>query len=259
MDRLRRVGAIASNTVREAIRHRILYTLLFFAVLIIATGVLLAALSYVERERILQDVGLAAIRIFGAATAIFVGVNLIHREVERRTVYTVLAKPLSRMEFLLGKYLGLVATIWLQVAAMGLAFVAVSLATGASLGAGHAAAIALIGAEDALLVAVATFFSAFTTPLLASLFSAGIYVLGRLSRELRNLGAQTDDPLVETGTAVLYQVLPDLRSFDLSIVAVHDLPIGLATAVALPVLYAAFYSLFVLLAAWLVFERRDLR
>lgn len=259
MERLGRIGAIAANTVREAIRNRVLYTLLFFAVLMIATGVLLAALSYVERERILQDVGLAAIRIFGAATAIFVGVNLIHREVERRTVYTVLAKPVSRMEFLFGKYLGLVATIWLQIAAMGLAFVIVSLATGAPLGPGHAAAVALIGVEDALLVAITTFFSAFTSPMLASLFAAGIYLAGRLSRELEQLGAQTDDALVETGTSVLYRALPDLRSFDLSIAAVHDLPIGLATAVTVPTLYALAYTAFALLAAWLVFERRDLR
>ena len=121
-----RVTAIATNTLREAIRNKVLYVLLFFALLLISTGVLLSTLSYVERDRILQDVGLAAIRLFGAAMAIFLGVGLIHKEVDRRTIYTVLSKPLSRAEFLLGKYLGLVATLWLQMVVMGLGFVAIN-------------------------------------------------------------------------------------------------------------------------------------
>ncbi len=186
-----RIRAIAANTMREAIRNKVLYTLLFFAILLIATGVLLSTLSYIERERILQDVGLAAIRLFGAAIAIFLGVGLIHKEVDRRTIYTILSKPISRAEFLLGKYLGLVATIWLQVAIMVLAFAGVSLLTGAPLGAGYAAAFLLAGVELALLVAVATLFSCFTTPMLASCYTVGIYLVGHLTRDLRDLGARS--------------------------------------------------------------------
>ncbi|TFG93069.1 MAG: hypothetical protein E4H11_08685, partial [Myxococcales bacterium] len=120
-----RMLAIAANTVREAVRSRLLYTLLFFAVLLICAGLLLSALSYVENDRILQDVGLGAMRLFGVAIALFVGVGLIHREVERRTVYTILSKPLSRAEFLLGKFAGLVLTVWMQLAIMVLVFVVV--------------------------------------------------------------------------------------------------------------------------------------
>src|SRR5690606_15726934 len=128
-----RVAVIAANTVREAVRSKVLYTLVFFAVLLIGTGVLLSMLTYVEGQRILQSVGLAAIRLFGAAIAIFVGIGLIHREVERRTIFTILSKPVTRSEFLLGKYAGLVVTIWLQVLVMGAAFAAVSLLAGAPL------------------------------------------------------------------------------------------------------------------------------
>ena len=109
-----RIWAIAMNTVREAIRNKLLYTLLFFAILMIGAGVVLSTLSYVEIERILQDIGFASIRFFGVAIAIFVGVGLIHKEVDRRTVYTILSKPLSRSEFLVGKYVGLVLTIWIE-------------------------------------------------------------------------------------------------------------------------------------------------
>ena len=255
---LLRIRAIAANTMREAIRNKVLYTLLFFAILLIATGVLLSTLSYIERERILQDVGLAAIRLFGAAIAIFVGVGLIHKEVDRRTIYTILSKPISRMEFLLGKYLGLVATIWLQVAIMVLAFAGVSLSTGAPLGAGYAAAFLLVGVELALLVAVATLFSSFTTPMLASCYTAGIYLVGHLTRDLRELGARSSQESMAQMTALLHQVLPDLESFNLSIHAVHGLPIA-ASDVWLPILYGAGYTALILMLAVAIFERRDFR
>ncbi len=253
-----RVVAVAGNTVREAVRSRVLYTLLFFAVLLIGTGLVLSTLSYVERDRILQDVGLAAIRLFGVAIAIFVGVGIIHREVDRRTVFTILSKPISRAEFLLGKYVGLLATIVLQIAIMALAFVLVSLAAGAPLHGGHAAAIGLAAAECGVIVAVATLFSAFTTPILAALFASAITLVGHLSRDLRDLGAQSELASVERATAFLYRTLPDLEAFDLSVQAAHALPLA-ASDVILPLAYAAGYAALLLLAAIAIFERRDFR
>jgi ABC-type transport system involved in multi-copper enzyme maturation permease subunit len=246
------------NTLREAIRSRVLYTLLFFAVLMIGTGVLVATLSYVERDRILQDVGLAAIRLFGVAIAVFLGVGLIHHEVERRTVYTILSKPISRAEFLVGKYGGLVATIWLQVAVMAVAFVAVSALAGAPVRAGHAAALGLAAVECALMVAVATLFSSFTTPILASLFTTGIWLSGHLSRDLRDLGAGSDLEAVRRATALLYRALPDLESFNLTLQAVHGLPVA-ASEVWVPLVYAVGYVALLLLGAVVIFERRDFR
>jgi ABC-type transport system involved in multi-copper enzyme maturation permease subunit len=253
-----RILALAGNTVREAVRHRLLYALAGFAVLLIAAGVLLSTLSYVERERILQDIGLGAIRGFGAMIAIFVGVGLIHKEVERRTIQTILSKPVRRTEFLLGKYAGMVATLWLQLAVMALAFTIVSFATDAPVGAGHVAALGLAGVEFALLLGVATLFSSFTTPMLASLFSAGFYVVGHLTRNLRELGAQSGVPSVERATAAIHRILPDLESLNLSVQAVHGLPIA-AAEVWLPVVYAALYVSVLLTLASFIFERRDFR
>lgn len=253
-----RVWAIATNTVREAIRSKLLYTLLFFAILLIGTGVLVSLLSYVERERIVQDVGLSAIRLFGMGIAIFVGVGLIHGEVERRTIYTILSKPLSRSEFLLGKYVGLVLAIWLQLGIMSAAFVLVSWLTGAPLDAGHAAAIGLIAVEMVVIVAVATLFSAFTTPLLASLFSVGIYIVGHLTRDLRQLGQQADLEVARTATAILHYALPDLESFNLTIQAVHGLPIA-AGEIWWPVLQGVGWAALLLVLATTIFERRDFR
>jgi hypothetical protein len=254
----RRIAAISANTVREAVRSRLLYTLLFFAILLICAGVLISTLSYVESDRILQDVGLAAMRLFGVAIALFVGVGLIHKEVERRTVYTMLARPLSRTEFLLGKFAGLVLTVWMQLAIMALAFAAVSLGSGAPLGRGHAAACLLLGVELALVVAIATFFSSFTTPMLSSLFAAGLWLVGNLTRELREIGAASDEPGIAVATAWAHRLLPDLASFNLGIEAAHGLPVA-ASDVWLPLVYGAAYCTLVLTLAAAIFERRDFR
>jgi ABC-type transport system involved in multi-copper enzyme maturation permease subunit len=258
MSSLVRIATLAANTVREAVRNRVLYTLVFFALLLIGTGVLLSSLSYVEQERILQDVGLAAIRIFGAAIAIFVGIGLIHNEVDRRTIYTILSKPLSRTEFLLGKYFGLLATLVLQLAIMGIAFAACSLLTQAPLGAAHVAALGMVAIEIALLVALATLFSVFTTPTLASLFTVALYLIGHLTRNLRDLGQQSHVAAVREITALLHRILPDLESFNLSTQAVHGLPVT-ASDVWLPFVYGTGYVVLVLYAASVIFERRDFR
>jgi ABC-type transport system involved in multi-copper enzyme maturation permease subunit len=254
-----RVLAVAGNTVREAIRNRVLYTLLAFALLLIGSSVLLANLSYVEQGRILQDIGFGAVRLFGVAIAIAVGINLVHREVERRTIYTILAKPISRSEFLLGKWLGLVATIWLLVAVMGVVFVGVSLLDEAPVGSGHAAALLLVGVELAVVVAVATLFSAFTTPTLAALFTTGVWIAGNLTRDLERLAQQTRvDEIIGVARA-LHQVLPDVAMFNLALKASHGLPIAPVAEVAMPLAYGAAYCAALLLVASLIFQRRDLR
>jgi ABC-type transport system involved in multi-copper enzyme maturation permease subunit len=255
---LLRIGTLAVNTVREAVRSKVLYVLLFFALVLIGTGVLLSTLSYVERERILQDIGLASIRLFGAAIAIFVGVGLIHKEVDRRTIFTILSKPVSRSEFLLGKFAGLVVTLWIQVAIMAACFVLVSWMAGAPVTAGHAKAMLLAAGELAVLVAVATLFSSFTTPMLASLFSAGFYMVGHLTRDLRELGLRSGSEAAAQATMLLHKVLPDLEAFNVSIEAVHGLPIP-AAAVWQPLVYGACYAAALLLLASLIFERRDFR
>jgi ABC-type transport system involved in multi-copper enzyme maturation permease subunit len=249
---------MAVNTAREAVRNKLLYTLLFFSIGMMLFGVVLSSLSYVERERMVQDFAFASIRLFSVAIAIFVGVGLIHKEVDRRTVYTILSKPLSRAEFLIGKYTGLILIIWLQVAIMASFFAGVSLLMDAPLGFTHLAALALTAVELAVVVALATLFSSFTTPLLASFFSCGIWLAGHLTRDLRDHGANSESALVREGTAWMYRILPDLESFNLSIQAAHQLPVA-ASDIWFPVLYGAGYAAVILVSATLIFERRDFR
>jgi ABC-type transport system involved in multi-copper enzyme maturation permease subunit len=255
---IQRISTIAWNTWREAIRSKLLYTLFFFALVLILASLILANISYVERNRILQDIAMASIRFFSVAIAIFVGVGLIHREVDRRTVYTILSKPLSRGEFLLGKYFGLVATLWLQAAIMSGVFVAISQFRGVELTAGHAAAFGLLAMELAVVVAISTLFSAFTTPLLASLFAGGVWIAGNLSRNLRDIGVDSEVEIVRQVTGALHRLLPDLTSFNLSIEAAHGLPLA-ASDFWLPAVYGVGYATIVLVCAVTVFERRDFK
>ncbi|MBW2723303.1 MAG: ABC transporter permease [Deltaproteobacteria bacterium] len=253
-----RVWTIGLNTMREAIRNKLLYTLLFFAIVMIGTGVIVGSISYVEGSRILQDVGMASIRLFSMGIAIFLGVGLIHSEVQRRTIYTILSKPVSRAEFLVGKFFGLAMTVWLLLVIMSVSFVVVSLASGAPIDSGHLSALALIGVELAIIVAVATLFSGFTTPMLASLFTLGTYMMGHLSRDLLQIGERGESESLRMMTRVLYRVLPDLESFNLSIQAVHQLPIATGDIVW-PVLYGVGYITALLFVATFIFERRDFK
>ena len=253
-----RIWTLALNTGREAIRNKLLYSLFFFAIGLMLLSASLALLSYVERVRILDAFGPGLVRLFSVAIAIFVGVHLIHKEVERRTVYTILSKPLSRAEFLLGKYLGLLLTMWMMLVLMAGFFALVTGLLGDPLGSGELAALFLTGVELAVVVAIATLFSAFTTPMLASLFSCALWSVGHLTRDLRDHGAASDSALIRESTAWMYQLLPDLESFNLSIEASHALPI-FTSDVVLPALYGAGYVAVLLIGAIAIFERRDFR
>jgi ABC-type transport system involved in multi-copper enzyme maturation permease subunit len=256
MGALQRIRTLAANTLLEAIRSKILFTLLFFALVMIASGLLVGTLSYVDGDRIVQDVGLASIRLFGTAIAIFLGVGLIFKEVERRTIYTILSKPTSRTEFLLGKYCGLVITVWLQVVLMAAAFGVISLISGAPFGFDYIAVIGLIMLELALVVALATLFSAFSTPMLSSMFTLGIVMVGHLSRDLLEIGSQSDVPSMQMITKLIYRVAPDLGAFDLTLQVTHGLEISQAQIVY-PLVYGLGYLSLLLMLASVIFSRRD--
>ncbi len=147
-------------------------------------------------ERIYYDVGLAAIALFGALIAIFVGINLVYREISQKTVYTMLAKPVYRWEFLVGKYLGLVSLLALEVLIMSTLFVAVIVYKDAAVPTPLLYAIGLIFMELVLITAVAIFFSSFTTPYLAGMFTVALWVIGHLLADVRAFGERSDVPLL---------------------------------------------------------------
>lgn len=253
-----RIGVVAENTFREAVRDKLLYNLLLFAALMIASSVVLAKLHIGYDARIYRDVGLSAIAFFGVLIAIFVGVNLVYREISLKTVYSMLAKPVHRWEFLLGKYLGLVGLLALEIALMSLLFFSVLWIKGSPATPALFYAVGLIFLELALVTALAIFFSSFTTPYLAGMFTVALWIIGHLLADVRAFGRQPGAESIRPLTDALYWALPNLDRLDIKGPAAAGELIDPA-GVGLAALYALLYAAALLAAAVLLFRRRDFR
>jgi ABC-type transport system involved in multi-copper enzyme maturation permease subunit len=249
------VKAIALNTFKEAVRDRILYLLLFFAAVSIVFSRVLALLTVGDRVKIIKDVGLASISLFGVLMAILIGTGLVYKEIEKRTIFTLISKPIRRHEFLLGKYAGLVLTLAVMVGAMSLIFLAIVFFHTWTIEAGLLLAIIAIFFELILITAVAILFSSFSTPILSSLFALAFYLIGHFSWSLDALIKKAHGP-GRTALRVLRLILPDLENFNLKTEVVHGLPLA-AGHLLLSAAYGLVYTAFVLVLAVLVFRRRD--
>lgn len=253
-----KVQAIAVTTFREAVRDKILYTLLFFALAMIACSAVIADLTVGEYGKIIRDLGLAAIDLFGLMIAIFVGIGLVYKEIERKTIYTIASKPIARWEFLVGKYLGLAMTLAAEVGVMGLGFLLQLKLTDAGASLGLVPAIWLIFVELLVVTAIAIVFSCFTTPLLASLFTLGLTVVGRLSPHLKELAEAGEASTLELVAAVLYRVVPDLGTFDIRTEAAYGRPVDWEY-VAYATGYGALWTVVLLAIGTIVFQYRDFK
>jgi len=220
-----KVRTIASNTFREAIRDRILYLLLFFAVASIAFARLLALLTVGDRVIIIKDVGLASLSLFGALMAILMGTGLVYKEIDKKTVYSILSKPLHRHQFLLGKYLGLILTLFIMLSLMSFIFLTVVFFHTFTIEWELLIAIAFIFIEVCLITAVALLFSCFSTPILSSIFSLSFYLIGHLSWGLETTIKKMKPGLGKVLVQILYAFLPDLENFNFKTEVVHQLPI----------------------------------
>jgi len=251
-----RIGAIAGITFKEAKRDRVLYLLFFFAAVAIVASRVLALLTVGDRIKIIKDVGLASISIFGVLMAVLIGTGLVYKEIDKKTIFTLLSKPLHRAEFILGKFLGLVLTLFVMTVCMTAIFLALVFLHTGRFESGLLAAVAYIFLELVLITAVAIFFSSFSTPILSSLFSLAFYLIGHLSWGLEAIIDKMPAGAGRTLVRALYTVLPDLENFNFKTEVVHGLPIP--PAIYLPsLLYGLLYTAFILGLAVLVFRRRD--
>jgi len=259
MSHITSLRALALNTCRESRRDRLFVNLLIFGLIMIGSSLLLSALTLGERTRIVLDIGLASMNLFGVLIAIFVGIGLVNREVERRTLYIVLAKPVSRVTFLLGRYLGLLMTLAMNTAIMLLGLVGMLVYAGIQLPPGLFTVTVLIFMELTVVAGVALLCSTFTsTPTLAAIFTLSTWVIGHLTGDLKALGDTLKDPVLSGLLDGVYYLLPNLEDFNLKGRVVHDLPIA-GQEVALAVAYGLLYTVLLLLAATMIFNRRDLK
>lgn len=258
---LQRIFAIARNAFREAVRDRVLYNLVFFVLLLTAGAVFLGELSGGEEAKIIVDLGLTAMLVFGAFIAIFVGVGLVYKEIEKRTVYAIFAKPVGRGEFLIGKYLGLCLTLLVNVAVMG---IGVSMALlyvkrgWNPLALSIWPSILLIYCELAILTAIALLFSTFSSPTLSALLTFFMFIIGHYSADMKAFAERMGSATAKIFFAALYYLLPNLAHFNFIGPAGHgDKPP--VAMVGGGILYAVIYSAVLLAAATLIFNRRNFK
>lgn len=251
-----KIGAIAGITFKEAKRDRILYLLFFFAAVGIVASRVLAVLTVGDRIKIIKDVGLASISIFGVLMAILIGTGLVYKEIDKKTIYTLLAKPLHRAEFILGKFLGLVLTLFVMTAAMTVIFLAIVYAHTLKVETGLLVAVVYIFLELVLITAVAILFSSFSTPILSSLFALGFYLIGHLSWGLELILKKMPPGTGRSLVRALSMILPDLENFNFKTEVVHGLPIPPGIPLS-AFFYGICYTAFILGLAVLIFRRRD--
>lgn len=251
-----KITTIALNTFKEAKRDRVLYLLFFFVAICLLFSRFLALLTVGDRVKIIKDVGLASISLFGMLMAILMGTGLVYKEIDKKTIFTLLAKPINRAEFLLGKFLGLVLTIFIMTVLMAVIFLLILFLHTFPVDWKILLAVLYIFFELCLMTAVALLFSTFTTPILASLYSLGFYLIGHLSWSLEMLIKKVKSGSGRTLLRILYIILPDLENFNFKTEAVHNLPIP-SGLLAYSFLYGIAYTAFLLILAMLVFRRRD--
>lgn len=254
-------AVVAINTFREAVRDRVLYNLVVFALLMIGAAILVGQISIGIERLVIVNLGLSAISIFGLVMAIFIGVGLVYKEIEKRTLYTLLSKPIRRWEFLVGKYAGLVLTLVINTAFMTIGLAAALLYVGRSFVRADLSilvAVYFILLSLALVTAIALFFSCFSSPMLSTLFTLGIYVTGIFAADIRDFGALTKNSFLKGATSVVYYLIPNFHNFNSIAAAAHgeSIPFSLVwqnTA------YALIYVVLLLIASSAVFSRRNLK
>ncbi len=251
-----KVMAIALNTFKEAVRDRILYAILVFALVMLAGSTILVRLSVGGEEKILKDLGLACISIFGLVIALFLGIGLVSKEIERRTVYTMISKPISRYQFILGKYLGLVTTLLVNVLVMAVGLVALAYVWEGTSSPSLLLAVLFIFLELMLVTALALLFSTFSSPALSAIFTLCLFVAGHLSADLRLFAVHLGGAVTTSAAEALYFLLPNFSYLNLKDRAVHNLGIDPATT-ALAIAYAISYVTAVILGAMSIFQRRE--
>ncbi len=260
---MHKILTIGLNTFREAVRNKVLYSLLFFALLVIVGSIAFGALSVHEEARLTTDLGLAGMSLFSIIIATFVGVNLLYKELELKTIYTLIPKPIHRYQFVLGKFLGMVLTLGVQILIMAVVLLIILSLQEVPLGRALFQQVTLIFFEVVLITAVAVLFSSFSTPFLSGLFTVGIFLLGRSVPDIR-MAAQTmeSSPLAWMMEGIA-RVVPNLKSFYLTgseyggnHVSVHGtFPdwsyVGIAGG------YTLLYTALLLFLASVLFSRRD--
>ena len=254
------IAHIARNTFREAVRDRVLYNLIVFALLMVGGSVLFGQISVQIERIVVVNLGLTAMSIFGALIAIFIGIGLVSKEIEKRTLYTVLAHPVRRWEFILGKFFGLSGTLAVNTCCMAVGFFAAILYVAQGPGRDDLtllAAIYFIVLQLMMLVAIALLFSSFSSPVLSAVMTFALFVIGAFGRDLHEFAAMAHGSVRWLATAVAY-IVPNFAALNVISAAAHGQPVS-SSLILQNTVYTLAYCAAALAGAVLIFERRNLK
>lgn len=256
-----RVWLVAWHVFKESVRDRVLFAIAAFALLLVAASVLIGQITAGQDVKIIKDIGLATLELAGVLMAVFIGVGLVSREIERKSVYSLLAKPVNRWEFVIGKYAGLVGTIAVNVLMMTLAlFIVIAWLERRVPDPILLKAVILILAELALLTAVALFFSTFSSSgILSAGLTLGVWVVGLFSEDLRGFSAIVNSPAVASMVRGVGLMVPAFSAFDIKAEVVSGRPPVAWGYVVMTLLYAACYAGALVGASMAIFSRREFK
>jgi Cu-processing system permease protein len=255
-----RIGFVAFNTFREAVRDRVLYNLIAFALLISAAAILVGEISIDVERLVVVNLGLTVVSLFGTVIAIFIGIGLVSKEIEKKTLYTVLSRPVRRWEFVVGKFFGLTGTLVVNTF-----FMAVGVFLALLYIAHHftkadwsvLAAMYFIVLEFLIVCALALFFSSFSTPIMSAVFTFALFVIGSLAEDLRGF-ARVMPGLAGALAKVVAYLVPNFSAFNIINQAAHGDRVP-GTLILYNSLYAVLYSAMAISGAVLIFQRRNLK
>jgi len=261
------IKTIAINAFKEVMRDKILYSLLIFTLIVIVASALLGQLTIGEDQRVIKDVGLASMSLFGVLIATFIGTNLVHKEIRKKTIYTIISKPIYRYEFVLGKYCGLLLTMFINLAIMSVALFCVLIFNKLPLlypvsdpePVGYAMllrAIALIFMELMLVTSIAILFSIISTPSLSVFFTLSTYVIGHLALDIKNMGAASQSSLIKSLCSLCYYVLPNLDNFNIRYEMARGLYVS-SKFMFYAAIYGVLYMAVILLISILAMEKKE--
>ncbi len=256
---LSRIWVVATNVYKEVIRDRVLYLIAVYAVLMFAAAALLPSVAANTEDKITLDLGLAGLHLLGLVVTVFVGTGLINKEIEKRTVLVLIAKPVSRVEFIVGKHLGLSAVLGMLLGCLTAIYFGVLVFAQIEFTAfSLLLAVFYTFIELVLLTAVAILFGVFTSSLLATLLTISVYLVGHLSQDIVALGRLTESAFFQRITNGMYLVLPDLERFNFRNEAVYGMVLmPTTTELVSNLLYGVLYTALLLTIAVFIFARRQ--
>ncbi len=257
---MNRVYHIALNTFREAVRDRVLYNLVAFAVLMCGTAILVGQISFGIEKLVVINLGLTAVSLFGVVISIFIGIGLVSKEIEKRTLYTLLSRPVRRWEFVVGKFVGLVGTLFVNTFFMAIGVM------GAMLYVAHhftkpdgwvLVAVYFIVLQFVIVTALALLFSSFSSPLMSAVFAFSLFIVGAFAEDLRGFAGMTRGITRWIATGAAYLV-PNFSALNVITSVAHEQPVS-GQLIFYNTVYALIYATMAICGAVLIFERRNLK